>query len=102
MLLLAQEIFPEGQGRPNGRAKLAAVATLTNGLVVGAKAAVAELFKGRGYDPRRPEYTKQQLGYALDQYEAIAIVITRALGYPLLSEEERPRGARSASAAATC
>ena len=65
LLKLAQEIFPEGQGRPNGKAKLAVVFKLTNGLVLDAKAAVSELFRARGYDPRRPDYTKQQLGYTV-------------------------------------
>ena len=63
LLKLAQEIFPEGQGKPNGKAKLTAAVELTNGLMVDTKKAVSELFKARGYDPRRPEYTKRQLGY---------------------------------------
>ena len=78
-------MFPEGQGKPNAKAKLAAVVPMINELFVNAKSAVSKFFKARGYDPKRPAYTKEKLGYALDQYEAIAYITTRVMGYPLLS-----------------
>ena len=81
-------MFPEGQGKRNAKAKLKAISPKTNALYVNAKAAVDKFFKARGYDPRRPAYVKEKLGYALDQYEAIAYTTTRAMGYPLLSPEE--------------
>ena len=81
-------MFPEGQGKRNAKAKLKVTSPNTNALFVNAKAAVDKFFKARGYDPRRPAYVKEKLGYALDQYEAIACTTTRALGYPLLSFEE--------------
>ena len=80
-------MFPEGQGKPNAAAKLVAVVPMINELFVNAKAAVFKFFQARGYDPRRPKYTKEKLGYALDQYDAIAFVTMRAMGYPLLAPE---------------
>ena len=82
---LAQDIFPEGQGKLNSAAKLKAVAGKTNALFINAKKAIGNFFMARGYEPRRPEYTKSKLGYPLDQYEAIAYVTTRAMGYSLIS-----------------
>lgn len=80
-------MFPEGQGKPNAKAKLAAVVPMINELFVNAKSAVSAFFKARGYEPTRPAYTKEKLGYALDQYEAIAFVTLRVTGHPLLAPE---------------
>ena len=79
MQQLAQDMFPEGQGKPNAKAKLDTAAAKTNALFVNAKEAISNFFEARGYHPRRPEYSKEKLGYALDQYEAIAYVSTRAM-----------------------
>lgn len=87
LLQLLQDMFPEGQGKPNSKAKLSAVVPMVNVLFVNAKAAVSTFFTARKYDPKRPAYTKEKLGYALDQYEAIAFVTTRVMGYPLLEPE---------------
>ena len=84
LLQLLQDMFPEGQGKPNSKAKLSAVVPMVNVLFVNAKAAVSTFFTARKYDPKRPAYTKEKLRYALDQYEAIAFVTTRVMGYPLL------------------
>ena len=80
-------MFPEDQGKPNASAKLGSVVPKTNELFINAKRAVSAFFQVRGYDPKRPQYTKERLGYALDQYEAIAFVTTRVIGYPLLAPE---------------
>jgi hypothetical protein len=87
LLRLLQEMFPEGQGKPNAKAKLGSLAPKVNALFVNAKEAVGKFFKARGYDPKRPQYTKEKLGYALDQYEAIAFVTTRVMGYALMAPE---------------
>ena len=89
LLRLLEDMFPEGQGRPSAKAKLDAITAMTNGLFKNTKTAVCAMFTARGYDPRRPEYVKEKLGYALDQYEAIACVSLRSIGYPLLGLEER-------------
>ena len=53
-----------------------------------AKLAVEKLWKQRGYDPKKPEAIKARLGYACDQYEASAYLVTGALHKPLISHEE--------------
>ena len=87
LLQLLQEMFPEGQGKPNAKAKLKGVVPKINALFVNAKEAVSKFFKARGYDPKRPQYTKEKLGFALDQYEAIAFVTVRVMGYALFAPE---------------
>ena len=87
LLRLLEDMFPEGQGKPNAKAKLAVVVPMINELFVNAKAAVFAFFKARGYEKTRPWYTKEKLGCALDQYEAIAFVTMRAMGYPLLAPD---------------
>ena len=59
-------MFPEGQGKPNAKAKLAAVVPMINELFVNARAAVSTFFRESGYDPKRPQHTKEKLGFALD------------------------------------
>ena len=49
LLQLLREMFPEGQGKPNAKAKLATVVPKINELFVNAKAAVDKFFKERGY-----------------------------------------------------
>ena len=52
-------------------AKVDKLAKCTNGLLVDSKTAVQSFWKARGYEPKKPEITKQKLGYALDQEEAL-------------------------------
>ena len=66
LLRLLEDMFPEGQGKPNAKAKLAAVVPMINELFVNAKAAVSKFFKAREYNPKRPQHTKEKLGFALD------------------------------------
>ena len=85
LLQTANEMFPEGQCRPRAVTMDGGAAPLINALLINAKAAVASMWKARGYDPKKPEVTKARLGYALDQYEATAYVVTNRLKLPLLS-----------------
>ena len=54
---LAEEMFPEGQGKPNAKAKLAPAPPLRRvvrvAVVVSAKEAIDELWKARGYQTAR-------------------------------------------------
>ena len=59
---LAEDMFPEGKGKPNASAKLSKDYSKTNGLVLNASTAIFEFFKARGYETRKPEKTKQKLG----------------------------------------
>ena len=88
LLQAATNMFQEGQRGPRAIPKDGAAAPKTNELLENAKAAVDELWKQRGYDPKKPEETKQRLGYALDREEAVAYVVTSALQLPLLSSPE--------------
>ena len=81
-------MFPEGVGGPKAMPKVGAAAQLTNELLFNASTAVTELWKARGYHPKKPEVTKAKLGYALDQYDATAYVVTSRLQMPLLSASE--------------
>jgi hypothetical protein len=82
---VADSMFPEGTGKPKAKAKLKGVVPMVNALFVNAKEAVGKFFKARGYDSKRPQYTKEKLGFALDQYEAIAFVTVRVMGYALFA-----------------
>ena len=84
----ADQMFPEGHGGPKAFARDETAATKTNELLENATVAVDELFSQRGYDPKKPEHVKANLGYALDRYEASAYLITGALHLPLLSAPE--------------
>ena len=89
LLRKADGMFPEGQGAPRPFAKDGAAADKTNELLENATGAVELLFKRRGYDPKKPEQVKaNQLGYALDRYEAAAYLATGAMHLPLLSQPE--------------
>eukprot|EP00966_Prymnesium_polylepis_P055125 1274690-Prymnesium_polylepis.1 len=61
---------------------------MTNELLENALEAIKELWRQRGYDPKKPELTKERLGYALDKYEATAWVALGAAHLPLLSPSE--------------
>ena len=76
---LLVSMFPEGEGAPKLMAKIDKVAAKLNGLLVDAKAAVVAFWKARGYDPKKLEITKQKLGYALDQEEALGYLVVRAM-----------------------
>ena len=89
LLPIAELMFPEGQStRPTAVKKEGGALPLIIALLINAKAAVASLFKARGYHPKKPEVTKAKLGYALDQYEATAYLVTSRLKKPLLSQPE--------------
>ena len=89
LLQAANEMFPEGQGRPRAVTKDGGAAPpLIITLLINAKAAVASMWQARGYNPKKPEVTTASLGYALDQYEATAYVMTNHLKLPLLSPLE--------------
>jgi len=81
-------MFPEGQGAPRAMAKDDTAAEKTNELLVNAKKAVDELWRQRGYDPKKPEVTKARLGYALDKEEAVGYVVTGAMHLPRLAPDE--------------
>ena len=52
-------------------------------------------WKARGYDPKKPEITKQKLGYALDQEECVGSLVVRAMGLePLFENYARVIGKR--------
>ena len=80
MLQLLERMFAEGEGEPKLTAKVDTVAKMVNGLLVDAKKAVVEFWKARGYDPKKPEITREKLGYALDQEDALGGVVVRAMG----------------------
>lgn len=88
LLPKADGMFPEGEGRPRAFVKDGTAAEMTNELLENAVAAVFELWKRRGYDPKKPEEIKARLGYALDRYEAAAYLATGAMHLPLLSQPE--------------
>ena len=88
LLQKADGMFPEGQGGPRAFAKDGAAKEKTNELLENAMTAIEELFKQRGYDPKKPEEVKAKLGYALDRYEAAAYLVTGAMHLPLLSQPE--------------
>lgn len=88
LLLKADSMFPEGQGAPRAMAKDGGAADKTNELLVNARDAIDELWKQRGYDPKKPEQTKARLGYALDREEAVGYVVTGAMHMPRLSPDE--------------
>ena len=80
LLQLLERMFPEGEGAPQLTVKVDTVAQMVNGLLVDAKAAVLAFWKARGYNPKTPELTKQKLGYALDQEDALGGLVVRAMG----------------------
>jgi hypothetical protein len=88
LLQKADDMFPEGLGRPRAFKRDGAAADKTNELLESASTAIEKLFKQRGYDPKQPELVKKRLGYALDQYEASAYLVAGALHLPLLSPPE--------------
>ena len=95
LLQLLERLFPEGEGEANLAASIDKIAKQTNGLLVDAKAAVQSFWKARGYDPKKPEITKQKLGYALDQEEALGCLVVRAMGLkPLFDNYARVVGKR--------
>ena len=59
--------------------KVDKAAKLVNGLYIDAKAAVVAFWTARGYDPKKPEITKEKLGYALDQEDALGGLVVRAM-----------------------
>ena len=81
-------MLPEGVGKRSAFVKTGPAARLTNELLENAKLTVDKLWKQRGYDPKKPEVIKARLGYACDQYEASAYLVTGALHMPLISHEE--------------
>ena len=81
-------MLPEGVGRRRAFVKTGTAAPLTNELLENSKLAVEKLWKQRGYDPKKPEVIKARLGYACDQYEASAYLVTGALHKPLISHKE--------------
>ena len=88
-------MFPEGVGAAVLTVEVDKVAKQINGLLVDAKAAVKSFWTARGYDPKRPEITKQKLGYALDQEEALGALVVRAMGMaPLFDNYARVIGKR--------
>ena len=88
LLQKADGMLPEGLGRPRAFARDGAAAQLTNSLLDNSSDAIEELWKSRGYDKRYPEKIKARLGYALDQYEAAAYLVTGAIHKPLISPPE--------------
>ena len=99
LLQLAQNMFPEGTGAPKLTFKIDKAAAMTNELFVNARDAVRKLWEARGYDPYKPEITKQRLGYALDKEEALAYLVVRAMGLqPLFNEYGRVIGTRIGNA----
>lgn len=88
LLQKANDMFPEGQGGRRRFAKDGAAAEMTNELLDNATSAIFELFKQRGYNPKKPEEVKAKLGYALDRYEGAAYLVTGAMHLPLLSQPE--------------
>ena len=84
LLQTADYMFPLGKGAPRAMPKDGAAAPLIHALLFNAKTAVEKLWKQRGWDPKKPEKTKAALGYALDQEEGAAYVVTSALHKPLL------------------
>ena len=81
-------MLPEGVGKRSAFVKTGPAARLTNELLENAKLTVDKLWKQRGYDPKKPEVIQAKLGYACDQYEASAYLVTGALHKPLISHEE--------------
>ena len=63
-----------------------AAAEKTNLLLENAVAAIEKLWKLRGYDPKKTEDIKAELGYALDKYEANAYLVTGAMHLALISQ----------------
>ena len=93
LLQLLVRMFPEGEGEAKLAASVDKIAKKTNGLLIDAKAAVQSFWKARGYDPKKQEITKQKLGYALDQEEALGFVVVRAMGLePLFQNYQRVIG----------
>lgn len=88
LLQRATDMFLEGLGCPRAAAKDGAAAPLINLLLVNAKEAIDELWKGRGYTKLRPVELEQRLGYKLDREEAVGYVLTSALNLPLLAPSE--------------
>ena len=88
LLEKADGMFPEGKGGPKAFAKNGLAAVMTNELLENGTLAIDKLWKQRGYDPKKPEQIKSKLGYALDQYEAAAYLITGAMHVPLLLQPE--------------
>jgi hypothetical protein len=83
----AELMFPEGQGAPRAMRRDGTAAEKTNELLVNAKKAIDQLWKLRGYDPKKPALTKAKLGYALDREEAVGYVVTGAMHLPRLAPE---------------
>ena len=54
LLQKADGMFPEGKGGPRAFAKDGAAAEKTNELLENATTAIDQLFKQRGYDPKKP------------------------------------------------
>ena len=82
-------MLPEGVGKRSAFVKTGPAARLTNELLENAKLTVDKLWKQRGYEViKEPEVIKARLGYACDQYEASAYLVTGALHMPLISHEE--------------
>ena len=68
LLQKAACMFPEGNGAPKAFIKDGSAAEKTNELLENAVAAIFEMWKRRGYNPKTPEETKVKVGYALDRY----------------------------------
>ena len=101
LLKLAQAMFPEGLGSPNLTANDGATAPLTVALLVNTKGAIFELWKLRGYDPKKPALIKQRLGYMLDKEEAAGYVLAALLPVRLrapVNEHTRAIGKRAVAA----
>jgi hypothetical protein len=95
---MANNMFPEGVGKPKAGPKAGKATELTNELIVNAKEAVDALWKERGYKKMSPAQRKAKLGYALDREEALGYVVVSALHKPLPSPEEaRTVGKRAGS-----
>lgn len=88
LLEKADGMFPEGAGAPWAFVRDGPAFLLTNGLLEDGTTAIDKLWKQRGYDPKKPEQIKARLGYALDQYEAAAYLVTGSMHLPLLSQPE--------------